>query len=812
MIEHVATVSEASARFASFSAMRVAHTTLLRHYRDKGTSPDLLAEADLFLTQGSATGALIDDDDDRMAAQSLLDYWAAVLCRADRPPVKAVLDDFDPKLSPSLADAVCPYVGLEAFNETTQELYFGRRRVTEELLKFVQGRRLIGVIGPSGSGKSSLVLGGMIPALKVGGVPGSERWRYYPAIVPGANPIANLIAAVQSQAPAGTDPLTDPAKIVATVDDSGDTAGVFVVDQFEELFTLCETDEKREEFVNALLGLTKSQVQPHLVIVTIRSDFETQLPTVTGLQEAFENATYRVPPFTAADLREAIERPADLVGLKFESGLVDRLVKEILGEPAGLPLLQFTLRKLWEGREGNRITLDAYRKLGGGRQALARVADEFYDSLIPEDQITLKRILLRMVRPGAGLEVTSNRIPRNSLYGDEPRDRVDRVLNRVIASRLIRVTPGKTPEDEQIEIAHEALVRNWPRLVEWLEEDRVTLRRRLRLTSAAEQWRAHGKDPGGLLGGSLLTEALGYDDLNALETEFIAASQSAVEESARREEDVRRRELEQTRALAEEQQRRADIEAKAAAALRKTNVRLRRLAILAFALLVLAIGGWAIADQSRRELLRKEQTVRALKTGNGVVVESESVHPVSSTSAPDAATKTPPPASGGDAAPTRPAESAPASNAAAAAPTAGAAAPDYPPPPPPTPLAGGARATMGDAVDSFDSLRIRASSTATGRSIPGTELPAYNFRVWVDGPPEMLARIQSVQYEFNHPTFRQKLMTGRDRASGFSVGYSGWGCLSSVAVSVTLRDRNAPPPPHRDFDMCAAIDASTAKK
>src|SRR5581483_9144367 len=319
MIEHVATVSEASARFASFSAMRVAHTTLLRHYRDKGTSPDLLAEADLFLTQGSATGALIDDDDDRMAAQSLLDYWAAVLCRADRPPVKAVLDDFDPKLSPSLADAVCPYVGLEAFNETTQELYFGRRRVTEELLKFVQGRRLIGVIGPSGSGKSSLVLGGMIPALKVGGVPGSERWRYYPAIVPGANPIANLIAAVQSQAPAGTDPLTDPAKIVATVDDSGDTAGVFVVDQFEELFTLCETDEKREEFVNALLGLTKSQVQPHLVIVTIRSDFETQLPTVTGLQEAFENATYRVPPFTAADLREAIERPADLVGLKFES-------------------------------------------------------------------------------------------------------------------------------------------------------------------------------------------------------------------------------------------------------------------------------------------------------------------------------------------------------------------------------------------------------------------------------------------------------------------------------------------------------------
>src|SRR5439155_12627987 len=141
-----------------------------------------------------------------------------------------------------------------------------------------------------------------------------------------------------------------------------------------------------------------------------------------------------------------------------------------------------------------------------------------------------------------------------------------------------------------------------------------------RLTAAAEQWRAHGKDPGGLLGGSLLSEALAYDDLNALETEFVAASRAATEESARREEEVRRRELEQTRALAEEQQRRADIEAAAAVALRKTNARLWRLAVVAIVMALLAVAGWWNAK-------RKQNTVTALIDGQGVVVESEALHP-----------------------------------------------------------------------------------------------------------------------------------------------------------------------------------------
>jgi hypothetical protein len=125
------------------------------------------------------------------------------------------------------------------------------------------------------------------------------------------------------------------------------------------------------------------------------------------------------------------------------------------------------LLKLWDNRERNRVTWETYKRLGGGRQALARSADEFYEQLIPEEQVTVKRILLRMVRPTEGLEVTSNRIQRKTLYqAGEARDRVDRVLDKLIQARLIRLTEGDTPDDAQVEVAHEALVRNWPRLVE----------------------------------------------------------------------------------------------------------------------------------------------------------------------------------------------------------------------------------------------------------------------------------------------------------------------------------------------------------
>jgi hypothetical protein len=293
----------------------------------------------------------------------------------------------------------------------------------------------------------------------------------------------------------------------------------------------------------------------------MRTDFETFILRLPGFQPFFEQAVVRVTPLNPAELREAIERPAEAVGLKFEEGVVEALLQDILGEPAALPLLQFTLLKLWEHRDRNRITWDAYGRLGGGRLALARSADELYESLIPEEQITARRILMRLVRPGEGLEVTSSRIRRADLYlAGEARDRVDRVLQKLIDARLLRLTEGDTAADRQVEVAHEALVRNWPRLVEWLDEERERIRERVRLTEAAEQWEQIGRDPSALLRGALLDAARRYTDLNQTEAAFVQASEAArrAEEEAR--EAARRRELDQARALAEEQRQRAETE------------------------------------------------------------------------------------------------------------------------------------------------------------------------------------------------------------------------------------------------------------
>jgi WD40 repeat protein/energy-coupling factor transporter ATP-binding protein EcfA2 len=611
--------SALSEPYPSLMALRTAHNALLSARRESGGEApagagflDRVAE---FIQRGERTGALLDSDDDRQAAQSLLTYWANVLYRSGRTPPDSILADFDASQAPMLDDALCPYRGLDTFSEENRSFFFGRQELVNKGLAWLKDNRLLAVVGSSGSGKSSLVRAGIMPALKAGGIQdgttNSSTWRYYLPITPGSDPLGALAQLVQPAAtvPGATFSLDLAAKLTFAVDGFkrdlqtllnllnalGSTPAVIVVDQFEELFTLTQDDDVRQTFAGQLVALVQAPNARHTVILTLRTDFEDQVARLPAFQPLFERARLQVTPMSAADLRAAIERPAALVGLKFEDGVVDALLKDIVGEPAALPLLQFTLLKLWDMRDHNRITWDAYRRVGGGLNALSRAADELYDSLIPEDQVTARRILLRMARPGEGVEVTSNRIPRESLYSSgEALDRVDRVLDRLIQARLVRQTANAasahpaqsvqlaanvpngpatptTPEtnapggqDVQVEIAHEALIRNWPRLVEWLDEERVTLRRRLRLTAAAEQWRDKGRDSSALLRGALLDEAAQYDDLNTTETEFVAASHAAAEKATREKEAAQARELQQARDLAAEQQRRAEAEEKRA--------------------------------------------------------------------------------------------------------------------------------------------------------------------------------------------------------------------------------------------------------
>ena len=346
---------------------------------------------------------------------------------------------------------------------------------------------------------------------------------------------------------------------------------VVIVDQFEEVFTLCDDQQARRAFIANLLVLTRATGLRHTVILTMRSDFETYVAQLPALQQVFEHTQVRVPPLNAAELRDAVVRPAELVGLRFEDGIIDALLQDMLGEPAALPLLQFTLLRLWELRERTWVTWEAYERLGGGRRALARSADAFYEGLIPEEQVTARRLLLRMVRPGEGLEVMSSRVRRESLYqASEARERIERVLTKLSRARLIRVTAGDTSTDAQVEVAHEALVRNWPRLVGWLEEERAAIAVRRRLEAKAAEWVRLGRGASGLLDAVQLGEAerwlagadaayLGYnEELPSL----VQASRAALEE-ARAAETAHQIELARAQTQAEVARQRADEQASA---------------------------------------------------------------------------------------------------------------------------------------------------------------------------------------------------------------------------------------------------------
>lgn len=615
------TPDEASTRFPSLDSMRAAHSELLKRQRESPKARDLLTAAEAFIIKGRAAGALLDEEGERWAAQGMLDYWSTRLYRPGYEPPDATLADFDPAAAPELSDALCPYLGLDSFREANKDVFFGRARLVNEMVNKLSASRLLAVLGASGSGKSSLVRAGLIPALKGGALSDSANWHYFPPMLPGANPLLNLSevtrppqanpeAWLSSESNAYS---SRPGYLTNLINGHYPSGVVLVVDQFEEVFTLCTDDQSRLTFVNSLAALVNTG---QVVIVTMRTDFENQVVRLPEFQKLFEQAVVRVGPLTASELREVIEAPAKRIGLKFEEGVVDALLNDILGEPAALPLLQFTLLKLWERRDRNRVTWETYRKLGGGRQALANAAGEFYDSLIPEEQVTARRILLKMVKPGEGLEVTSKRVRRDSLYQKaEANDRIDRVLDKLIRARLVRVTQGAVEGEAQLEIAHEALVRNWPRLVDWLDEERVTLRQRQRLTAAAEQWLRLSKDPNALRRGALLAESLTYDDLSPLEAEFVKASQEAEQIAEREKEAIRQRELNDARRIAEAEKQRAEEQAQAAKRLRLGNRIITAAGVLAFLMALVAV---YFAFQASQAATRNE----ALAATNAVIAQT----------------------------------------------------------------------------------------------------------------------------------------------------------------------------------------------
>ena len=555
-------------RFSSLSSLALAHSELKKEFAPGvNPGPELLQAAERFVRRGQATGAVLASHDEQVSAQTLLDYWATLLSRYHRD-IDSTLDEYDPELAPVLDDADCPYRGLEIFNERDSEHFFGRERLISQLRDRLATDRFLAVTGPSGSGKSSVVLAGIIPALLK-----THRWKRYVRAVPGADPILSLVRALGPlQADVGSAWVEqranwlreEPQRLSELADRYGEPL-IVVIDQFEEAFTICNDGAARTAFETALDALISARGPDHRVIITLRSDFEGAMARMPRLWAHYDTGKVQLMPLGPAELREAIERPAKEVGLTFEDGLVDQLYSDVVGEAAALPLLQVILLKLWQRRKRNLVSWEEYKQLGGGRLALGNSADEYYTGLLPENQRRVKRILLALVRPVAG-EGASSRLRREMLWRalGQP-GWLDDSLEDLRRAGLIRITNGDRPEDDEIEIAHEALVRNWPRLADWLTQDRAVMTFGRALEQRIAEWLRLGAGAAGLLDEESLAEVLRWkQDPEAVLLsntdhfqKFIAASQAAVDEAKNEKESARQLELELREQVAMEQARRA---------------------------------------------------------------------------------------------------------------------------------------------------------------------------------------------------------------------------------------------------------------
>ena len=430
-------------------------------------------------------------------------------------------------------DPDCPYKGLASFEEADAAYFFGRERLVGELAARTVQVGLLGVVGASGSGKSSVVAAGLLPSLRAGLLPGSERWRHV-VFRPGEHPLAELTTALERAS------LTAGGSLQSSLDAMGDDGRLVVaIDQFEEVFTLCSDDVERDAFISAITEAAIRSPERVVFVLTIRDDFYGRCAPYRELADLLVTNHVLVPPMTAEELRRAIELPARRARLRVEAGLADTLVAEAAEEPGALPLLSVALVELWQAREDGWLRADRHERTGGIRGAVARLAEASYQQLAESEQDVARRILLRLAGVSEGDTPTRRRVDLSEFdVGTDPL--VADVLGRLTEDRLLTMSAST------VEVAHEALLREWPRLRGWLEEDVQGHQLREHLTNAAKQWMAADRDPSELYRGARLSAAMDWaaargPDLNELERAFLAEGRQASEREAERQRRTNRR-------------------------------------------------------------------------------------------------------------------------------------------------------------------------------------------------------------------------------------------------------------------------------
>ena len=509
----------------------------------------------------------------------------------------------------------CPYRGLYHFSPNDAEYFFGRDVFVKKLFQAAQTRNFIPVLGASGSGKSSVVFAGLLPKLEHEG-----NWKYtYFRPSEGNDPfyaLAEALVPLYRLDSDSTDEMTQANKLAKSLKEGGlSLAKVFskiqrkhpnhkvllFADQFEELYTQYSDLEYRRRFLDCLLASFQASSSgtssSNILVTTMRADFLANALSYRPFADMLQNADIKLGAMSRKELTDVIEKPAKKLGATFEAGLVERILYDVENEPGNLPLLEFALTKLWKKRTGKQLTHDAYEAIGQVKGALADHANNWYEELkSKKEQQQVRRIFTQLVRPGEGTEDTRRRANRAEL--EENWNLITR-KDGLANSKLV-VTNHNDAEQETVEIVHEALIKNWGKLQEWMKADRKFRLWQENLRVAIRKWENSGKDKEVLLRGFLLDEAEDWHEkrsveLSKKEKDFIEESKNERDRQEREKEKQRQREIEAQRKLAQAKEKALQESQKREAEQRKANKKLLQGSMFLGFLFVVASGLGLIA-------------------------------------------------------------------------------------------------------------------------------------------------------------------------------------------------------------------------
>lgn len=451
-----------------------------------------------------------------------------------------------------------PFQGLQYFDEKDADRFFGRENLVAKIIGRLAASRFLAVIGASGSGKSSVVRAGVIPALRRGerladgSLPPTDSGQWDIRILtPSAHPLDALAASLTREAESvsaitalRSDLLQDPDSfsLVARrmLAQNSKKHLLLVIDQFEEVFTQCRQDDERRAFIgNLLRAVDPANPQPVTILLTLRADFYTQLAFQDHLRELVSQNQEFIGAMSRDELTRAILQPAALGNWKVQEGLVEVILDDLGSEPGALPLLSHALLETWKRRRGRVLTVSGYTAAGGVRGAIAQTAETvFRQRLNPEQRPIARMIFIKLAEMGEDSLDTRRRAAFSELITRATdTSTIDAVLSILTDARLVTTGTLEPGDTRVVEVAHEALIREWPTLRDWLNQNREGLILHRQLTEDTNDWIKLDRDSGSLYRGMRLKQTLEWvktdsDLISLAEQEFLDASQKTARKEA----------------------------------------------------------------------------------------------------------------------------------------------------------------------------------------------------------------------------------------------------------------------------------------